>query len=364
MESLTELLKLIVKNGYSDLHLVSGKPPQARRDGELISLEGGPLTPEAIEKMSGELISPDLKKKFREERELDCAIQLPGGPRFRFNLYWEKGAPAIAIRPIATQIPTPEELGLPDVVLELAKRPRGLVLITGPTGSGKSTTLASLIDQINKERAAHIITLEDPIEFVHTHKKATVSQREIGQDSHSFQESLKHVLRQDPDVILIGEMRDLETISAAITSAETGHLVFATLHTNSAVQTINRIIDVFPPHQQPQIRTQLSFILEGILSQRLLPKSGGGRVMALEILVPTPAIRNLIREDKLHQIHAQMLMGQTGTRMVLMDQALADLVQKKIVSYEEALSHCNDPDEFKKMIGPPEGMKRPQILRS
>jgi twitching motility protein PilT len=252
-----------------------------------------------------------------------------------------------AFRNIPYNIRTAAELGIPETMMALTQKPRGLVLVTGPTGSGKSTTLAAMIEQINQTRPDHITTIEDPIEYLYKPKKALINQREIGQDTHSFANALKYILRQDPDVVLVGEMRDLETISAAITTAETGHLVFATLHTNTAVQTVDRIIDVFPPHHQPQIRTELSFILEGVISQQLIPKIGGGRALALEIMFPTSGIRNLIREAKTHQIYSQMQMGQEATGMQTMNQALAGLVRNESISYDDGLAYCTDVDEFK-----------------
>lgn len=343
---------MIIEKGASDLHLVAGAPPQARIDGKISPLPAPPLTPESVKELCFSVLSPEQKATFEVRHECDLAIEFEGLGRFRVNIYMQKGSVAGAFRPIPTNIPTADSLGIPPVVQKLYDLPRGLVLVTGPTGSGKSTTLASLIHKINLEREVHIITIEDPIEFVHFHKKSVISQREIGKDSATFQDALKYVLRQDPDVILIGEMRDLETISAAITSSETGHLVFATLHTNSTVQTINRIIDVFPPHQQAQIRTQLSFVLEGVICQQLIPKVDGGRALAMEIMIPNMAIRNLIRENKLHQIPAQMQVGQEGTEMQTLNQSLAELVQKKIVTFEVALAHASDIEEFKKLAKP------------
>lgn len=344
------LLKLIIERGASDLHLIAGNPPRLRQDGELVTTDRPVMTPEQVKELCYALLSHKQREEFEKRHELDLAIERPGLGRFRVNLYLQKGSIAAAFRPIPFKIPAPSELGIPRIVLELASRPRGLVLVTGPTGSGKSTTIASLIDKINRERNVHIMTIEDPIEFVHEHKKAAISQREIGADAGSFGEALKYVLRQDPDVILIGEMRDLETIAAAITISETGHLVFATLHTNSAAQTINRIVDVFPSHQQPQIRIQLSFILEGIVSQQLLPKIGGGRTAAMEVLIPNTAVRNLIREDKIHQIQAQMQMGQAESAMQTMNQALAELVKRRICSKDAALARATDLDDFKRLV--------------
>ncbi len=333
----------------SDLHLTAGSPPQIRLDGHLHKLELPPMTGDDVKATCYEILSEEQKGSFEKNWELDLSFEMAGIARFRANLYWQKGNVAAAYRIIPIKMPDPKEIGLPQSAIDLTKKPRGMVLVTGPTGSGKSTTLASLINLINMTRHDHIVTVEDPIEFVHEHKNCFVTQREIGQDSHSFTNSLKYVLRQDPDVILIGEMRDLETIAAAITISETGHLVFATLHTNSAVQTINRVIDVFPSHQQAQVRTQLSFILEGVLSQQLLPKIGGGRCLGLEVMIPTPAIRNLIREDKVHQIYSQMQMGRQITGMQTMNQCLSELVKAGTLEKETALSRCTDIEEFKKL---------------
>ena len=348
---LRDLLQLMVEKRASDLHLSAGTPPQLRIDGQLSPLPLPPLSPSEAKELCYEALTPGQVRDFELKKELDLSFSIGGLSRFRGNVYVQKETVSGAFRNIPFSIPTPEQLGIPPTALDLTKRPHGLVLVTGPTGSGKSTTLASMIDQINATRPGHIITIEDPIEFVHEHKKGIVSQREIGRDSANFAEALKHILRQGPDVILIGEMRDLETISAAITISETGHLVFATLHTNTAVQTINRIIDVFPPHQQPQIRTQLSFILEGIVSQQLVPKAGGGRVLAAEILIPTHAIRNLIREGKIHQIQAVMQTGQGTTGMQTMNQGLAELVKRKVITYEAALPRASDPEELNRLTG-------------
>ncbi|QQR81222.1 MAG: type IV pilus twitching motility protein PilT [Deltaproteobacteria bacterium] len=349
MPSLNELLGKLVEMKGSDLHLTEGSPPQLRLDGYLHKLEYPAMTGEEVKNTCYELLSYEQKKTFEKNWELDLSFELKGIARFRANIYWQKGHVAAAYRIIPIKMPDPKEIGLPQAAIDLTKKPRGMVLVTGPTGSGKSTTLASMINLINMTRHDHIVTVEDPIEFVHEHKNCFVTQREIGQDSHSFTDSLKYVLRQDPDVILIGEMRDLETIAAAITISETGHLVFATLHTNSAVQTINRVIDVFPSNQQAQVRTQLSFILEGVLSQQLLPKIGGGRCLGLEVMIPTPAIRNLIREDKVHQIYSQMQMGRQLTGMQTMNQCLVELVKSGKLEKEIALSRCTDMEEFKKL---------------
>src|SRR5512143_775421 len=306
MANLHQLLKAMVEKGASALHITTGSPPQLRIDGKLVPLRTAPLGPVETKQLCYSILTDAQKHKFEEESELDLSFGVKALSRFRANIFMQRGAVAGAFRTIPYKILTFEELGLPPVVRELAAKPRGLVLVTGPTGSGKSTTLASIIDKINMDRHDHIVTIEDPIEYLHPHKGCLVNQREVGADTKSFKHALKYVLRQDPDVVLVGELRDLETIEAALTLAETGHLCLATLHTNSCAQTINRIIDVFPPYQQTQIRAQLSFVLEGIMSQTLMPKMNSkGRVMALEIMVPNPAIRNLIREDKVHQIYSQ-----------------------------------------------------------
>lgn len=308
MLNLHQLLKTMIEKGASDLHITTGTPPQLRIDGRLTPLKTPPLNPTETKQLCYSVLTDAQKHKFEEHNELDLSFGVKGLSRFRANVFMQRGAVSGAFRSIPFKIMTFQELGLPPVVSDLARKPRGLVLITGPTGSGKSTTLASIIDMINSERREHIVTIEDPIEYLHPHKGCIVNQREVHTDTESFKVALKYVLRQDPDVVLIGEMRDLETIEAALTIAETGHLAFATLHTNSCVQTINRIIDVFPPHQQPQVRAQLSFVLEGVVSQTLIPKaSGKGRALALEVMIPNPAIRNLIREDKIHQIYSPII---------------------------------------------------------
>jgi len=303
------------------------------------------------------VLTDNQKHKFEEENELDLSFGVRGMSRFRANIFLQRGAVAGVFRMIPFEVRGFDELGLPDAVRRVADRPRGLVLVTGPTGSGKSTTLASLIDKINRERKEHIITIEDPIEFLHPHRSCLVNQREVGSDTNSFQRALKSILRQDPDVVLVGELRDRETIEAAITIAETGHLCFGTLHTNTAVQTIHRILDVFPPSQQPQIRAQLSFILEGIICQNLIPRAvGRGRVLALEVLIPNAAIRNLIREDKIHQIYSQMQVGQIKYGMQTFNQSLLSLYKRKHISLEDALARCTDLEEFRGMLSK-EGLK-------
>ncbi len=350
--TLLDLMRYVLETGASDLHLTVGAPPQIRKDGGLLPVGKTVLTPEMTQHLCYESLNPEQIKSFEKNWEIDLAIDCEGKARFRVNLFFEQGHVAGAFRPIPTKIPTPEQLGVPDVVMSLSDKPRGLVLVTGPTGSGKSTTLAAMIDRINTQRNEHIITIEDPVEFIHHSKRCLIAQREVEKDTVSFQAALKRILRQDPDIVLVGEMRDLETISAAITIAETGHLVFATLHTNTAVQTINRVIDVFPPHQQPQIRTQLSFILEGVVSQQLVPKIGGGRVLALEVMMPNMAIRNLIREDKVHQIYAAMQTGRSQSGMLTMNQSLALHVKNGNVTVEEAIGFATEVDELKKLISP------------
>lgn len=352
MATLFDLLKLMIEKGASDLHITTGSPPRLRIAGRLVPVEGSAsLTPEDTKELCYSILTESQKHKFEENNELDLSFGVKGLSRFRANIFFQRGAVAGAFRAIPFTIKTFQELGLPDVVEELIKKPHGLILVTGPTGSGKSTTLATMIDRINSERDSHIITVEDPIEFLHSHKKCLINQREVNSDTFSFNNALKYILRQDPDVVLIGEMRDLETIESAIRISETGHLTLATLHTNSAVQTINRIIDVFPPHQQEQIRVQLSFVLEGIISQRLMTRQDGqGRVLALEILVPTPAIRNLIREDKLHQIYSMMQTGQARSGMQTMNQSLYELYTKGLISQDDAINHSPVPEEMMQML--------------
>ena len=349
--NLHQLLKAMIEKGASDLHITTGTPPQLRIDGDLVPLKVPPLTPTDTKQLCYSILTDAQKHKFEEENELDLSFGVKSLARFRANLFMQRGAVAAAFRTIPFKILSFQELGLPANINEIANRPRGLVLVTGPTGSGKSTTLASIIDKVNTEGHYHILTIEDPIEYLHPHKGCIVNQREVGADTDNFKKALKYVLRQDPDVVLIGEMRDLETIEAALIIAETGHLAFATLHTNGAIQTINRIIDVFPPYQQPQIRANLSFVLEGVMSQQLIPKMGGtGRVLALEVMIPNVAIRNLIREDKVHQIYSQMQVGQNKFGMLTLNQSLVALVQRKLVSAEEAIGRCSEADEFRTML--------------
>ncbi len=351
MATLHDYLGMMLEKGASDLHITTGIPPTIRVDGKLTPLPFEPVPPQETKKLCYSVLTDAQKQRFEEERELDLSFGLKGLSRFRANIFMQRGAVAGAFRTIPYRVPSFEELGLPTVVLDLCKKPRGLVLVTGPTGSGKSTTLAAMIDKINEERQEHVVTIEDPIEYLHPHKKCVINQREVGSDTDSFKKALKYILRQDPDVVLIGEMRDLETIETALTVAETGHLVFATLHTNSAVQTINRILDVFPPYQQPQVRAQLSFVLQGILSQLLLPRASGiGRVLAMEVLIPNPAVRNLIREEKIHQLYGQMQIGQAKFGMQTMNQSLLGLYAKRDITLEEAIGRSPEPDEFKQML--------------
>ncbi len=351
MANLHQLLKAMIEKGASDLHITTSTAPQLRIDGKLQPLKMPPLAPPETKQLCYSILTDAQKHKFEENNELDLSFGVRGLSRFRANIFMQRGAVAGAFRAIPYKIKTFDELGLPKVIAELTKKPRGLVLVTGPTGSGKSTTLATIIDKINTERQEHIVTIEDPIEYLHPHKSCVVNQREVGADTSGFANALKYILRQDPDVVLLGEMRDLETIEAALTVAETGHLAFATLHTNSCVQTINRIVDVFPAYQQPQVRAQLSFVLEGVLSQTLLPKANGpGRALALEIMVPNPAIRNLIREDKIHQIYSQMQIGQDKFGMLTMNQSLAGLYLKRQISMEDALARSSDADELRNLI--------------
>lgn len=349
--TLQALLKTMVDKGGSDLHVTAGSPPRLRIDNELVRLQTDVLGPVDTKQLCYSVMNDAQKLRFEEDLEIDFSFGIRNMARFRANVYMQQSCVAGAFRLVPYAVKPLEDLGLPPVCLELCDKPRGLVLVTGPTGSGKSTTLASMIDRINRKSRGHIVTVEDPIEFQHQHQGCLVNQREIGRDSQSFQRALKYILRQDPDVVLIGEMRDLETVEAALAIAETGHLAFASLHTNSAIQSINRIIDVFPSHQQSQVRAVLSFVLEGVICQTLLPKaSGGGRVLASEVMVPNAAIRNLIREDKLHQIYSQMQIGQGKYGMQTMNQSLLDLTLKRHITLEQAMGSTSEPDELRTMV--------------
>ena len=346
-----QLLKAMIEKGASDLHVTTGTPPQLRIDGKLHPLKIPPLSPQETKQLCYSVLTDAQKHRFEETNELDLSFSVQKLSRFRGNVFVQRGNVAGAFRAIPYKILSFDELGVPPVVSELSKKPCGLILVTGPTGSGKSTTLASIIDSVNCDRNEHIVTIEDPIEYLHPHKGCIVNQREIGSDTESFKAALKYILRQDPDVVLIGELRDLETIEAALTVAETGHLAFATLHTNSAVQTINRIVDVFPPYQQSQIRQQLSFVLEGVLCQTLLPRANGpGRALALEVMVPNAAIRALMRDDKIHQIYSSMQVGQGKSGMQTMNQCLASLVTRRLVDPEMAKGRSPDIEELMQLI--------------
>ena len=348
---LGDFLLETVDLGASDLHITAGLPPMVRISGKVQPLDYPTLTTSMTRDMIYDVLSNDQRQRLENEWELDFSYSLPHSARFRVNVYFQKGALGAAFRTVPSDIKSISELGLPEAVQDLTDKPRGLVLVTGPTGSGKSTSLAAMIDKINETRSEHIMSVEDPIEFLHTHKKCIVNQREVNQDTKSFAQALKHVLRQDPDVILVGEMRDLETISLAVTAAETGHLVFGTLHTQDAPQTVDRIIDVFPPHQQHQIRAQLANALQGIITQTLIPTyDGNSRVVACEVLMPTPGVRNLIREGKNHQIYSAM---QTGAKfgMQTMDAALVTLVRRGLISRQEAEKRSSNPDELMRLAG-------------
>ncbi|HYU31006.1 MAG TPA: type IV pilus twitching motility protein PilT [Thermoanaerobaculia bacterium] len=350
--TLNQLLKEMVAQGGSDLHITTNSPPQVRVHGHLHPLDGiNPMTPAETKQLCYSILTDNQKHRLEEDLEIDLSFGIKGLARFRANIFHQRGAIAGVFRQIPFEIKGFKELALPAIVEKLCEKPRGLILVTGPTGSGKSTTLAAMLDKINRERSEHMITIEDPVEFLHSHKKCLVNQREVHADTHGFSNALRSALRQDPDVVLIGEMRDLETIESALRIAETGHLTFATLHTNSAAQSINRIIDVFPAHQQGQIRAQLSMVLEGILCQALLPKADGkGRVMAMEILIPTSAIRNLVREDKVHQIYGMMQAGQAKYGMQTFNQSLASLYFKRQITLETALTRSSLPDELQEII--------------
>ena len=351
MATLPELLRYTLEMKASDLHLSAGTPPQVRVDGDLQRMQLPDLSPSDTKQLAYSVLTDAQKKRFEESQELDFSFGVRGLARFRCNVFSQRGAVAAVYRVILEQIRNIKELNLPEVVSTFADRPRGLVLVTGPTGSGKSTTLAAIIDKINSERRQHILTIEDPIEYIHPHKKCLVNQREVLSDTHGFGPALRAALREDPDVVYIGEMRDLETVEAALRIAETGHLTFATLHTNSAAQTINRIVDVFPAHQQTQIRTQLSMVLEGVVCQSLLRRADGrGRVIAVEILVPTPAIRNLIRDDKVHMIYAAMQAGQERIGTQTLNQSLASLVYADAITMDTARMASSLRDELEDMI--------------
>jgi twitching motility protein PilT len=358
--TLHELLKIMVERGATDLHLTTNTPPVIRIDGSLERLPLPMMTAPETKRLAYSVLTDAQKHRLEETWELDFSFGVKGLARFRANIFFQRGAIAGAFRRIPYEILGFKELGLPGIVEGLCDKPRGLVLVTGPTGSGKSTTLAAMLDKVNAEQPLHIVTIEDPIEYLHTHKKAMVNQRELHADTQSYANALRSALREDPDVVLIGEMRDLETVESALRIAETGHLTFATLHTNSAPQTINRIIDVFPEHQQSQIRAQLSFVLEGIICQSLLPRAGGkGRALACEILVPNAAIRNLIREDKVHQIYSIMQTGQLKHGMQTFNQSLATLFQRRLITLQTALSYSSNQEELQDMINRGTGVVQP-----
>jgi len=349
---INDLLVELLDKGGSDLHMTAGSPPLMRVNGSLVAVAGvEPMTPAELRRVLYGILTEKQRETLEEELELDCSHPVPRSGRFRLNVFFQRDSIGAVFRAIPSETKSLTELGLPPVVASMADLPRGLVLITGPTGSGKSTTLASLIDLVNQRRAVHIMTVEDPIEFLHSHKMGIVNQREVGTDTHGFSNALRHVLRQDPDVILVGEMRDLEAISTALTAAETGHLVFATLHTQDAPQSVDRIVDVFPPHQQQQVRIQLAATIQAVVTQQLIPTSdGAGRAVASEVMIATPAIRNLIREGKVHQITTAMQAGgQHG--MVTMDQTLADLTKRHVISFELALERCSNIEDFQRLVG-------------
>jgi twitching motility protein PilT len=346
-----DVLLEVMELGASDLHLTAGSPPMVRIRGRLRPLDYPVMTPQMTREVVYSILTNDQRKKLENEWQIDLAYSIPGKSRFRVNAYYQRASIGAAFRAIPNEIPKLDSLGLPPVLVDFTKRPRGFVLVTGPTGSGKSTSLAAMVDRINEEREEHIMTIEDPIEFLHRHRRCIVNQRELGADAQTFALGLKAALRQDPDVILVGEMRDLETIATALTAAETGHLVFATLHTQDTSQTVDRIVDVFPPSQQGQVRVQLSVALQGIVTQQLLPTADGkGRVCAAEVLVPTPAVRNLIREGKTHQIYSAL---QTGAShgMQTMDTSLADLARRNLITRELAESRSSNPEELRRLMG-------------
>lgn len=349
--SLSALLKTMIDQGASDLHLTTGVPPEFRIQGKMVKVKLDALAPQDIKELCYSVLMDTQKVEFEKNLEIDFSFGIKDLARFRGNMFYQRGSIAAVFRQIPLNIPEFDALGLPQILKKIIRRPNGLILVTGPTGSGKSTSLASMLDILNREEYGHLITIEDPIEFVHPHKNCIVNQREVGNDTRSFSNALKRVLRQDPDFILVGELRDLETIEMALTAAETGHLVFATLHTNNAIQSLNRIINVFPPHQQPQVRQVLSFTLQAIVSQQLVPKSfESGRVMTAEVLIPTMAIRNLIREDKIHQIYSSMQAGQEASGMQTMNQSLFAFVRAGVLSKKDAVDYSTSPEELITML--------------
>ncbi|MBP9673945.1 MAG: type IV pilus twitching motility protein PilT [Bacteriovoracaceae bacterium] len=349
---ISQLFKVMADHGASDLHLSVGSQPCLRIHGVMTKIKVGLLREEDTKRLIYQVLTDEQKQELEEKLELDFSFGVKGLSRFRANVFYAKGGLSASFRHLSSVISDFQALQLPNTLLSFTHLSNGLVLCTGPTGSGKTTTLAAILDKINSERTGHIVTLEDPIEYIHEHRSCLVNQREVGKDSNSFASGLRSLLRQDPDFVMVGEMRDLETIEAALTVAETGHLVFGTLHTNSAIQTINRIISVFPAEQQAQVRTVLSFVLQGVIAQQLIPKSfGGGRAIALEVLIVTPAIRNLIRENKIHQIYSQMQVGQENTGMITMNQSLAKLVKTGIIDKETVLAYSSEPEELAKMLG-------------
>jgi len=347
--TMTQLLEEMVQRNATDLHLTTGAPPMFRIDGELVPTNYEMMTPELVQNLTYSVLNDQQRKKFEMEWELDFSFGISGLSRFRGNFFRQRGSAAVAIRTIPFEIRGFKDLGIPPVIQELASRPKGLILVTGPTGCGKSTTLAAIIDKVNGERRCHIITVEDPIEYLFRHKKAVVNQRQVGSDTKSFTNALKYLLREDPDVVMVGEMRDLETIEMTLTVAETGHLTLATLHTNSAAESIHRIIDIFPPHKQGQVRAQLAFVIEGVVTQELLPKIGGGRVLAVEVMIATPAIRALIRDEKEHQIYSAMQAGQKYG-MQTMNQGLYTLYSKRLITLETAFDYAPNIEEFEHMV--------------
>ena len=347
-----QLFKAMVENNASDLHITNNNSPCIRVSGAISKIKTPPLTPDDTKRLVYQILTEEQKNEFEKNMELDFSFGIKGLARFRGNVFFSKGAVGAVFRQIPSVIPDFKALNLPQVLMSMTEVSNGLILVTGPTGSGKSTTLAAMIDRLNQVESGHIITLEDPIEFVHQHKNCIVNQREIGADSINFHNALKSLLRQDPDIVLVGELRDKETIEAALEIAETGHLVFGTLHTNSCVQTINRIINVFPSDQQDQIRTLLSFVLQGVVAQQLIPKTfDKGRVAGVEVLIPTPAIRNLIREDKIHQVYSQMQVGQDQTGMITMNQCLKSFCDKGLIDNDTAITYTSNPEELEKMLG-------------